>query len=106
VFRLADLLTHYRRIADTGTTVAARAPAESPESRRAAEAAALERERVRCVARLRTVARDQIAGVVGELRKAGWLGSKPLPSDFEQWTRHSVFVVCARLDIGYTVHAP
>ena len=107
VFRLAELLDHYRAIANTGESRTTRQPTQSPERRQADALAELEHEREQCIARLRTMPRADVAAMVAELRKAGWLAlSRQLPGDFAEWPRHAVFAVCARADLGYTVHAP
>ena len=99
IFKLADLLDIYRRIAATGAQ-AARRPAEDPVSRKRREEEELRRDEDRCRSRLASTDRAAIASAVTDLRKAGWIRKPQLSPRIDEWTRQQVFLVVARLDLG------
>lgn len=99
IFKLADLLDIYRRIAATGAQLARR-PAEDPASRRMREEEELRRDEDRCRRRLSSTDRASIASAVDDLRRSGWIRSQKLPARIDEWTRQQVFLVVARLDLG------
>lgn len=98
VFRLSELLAVYRRIANTGAVRESAAPKKSPDAERADLVATLERDRARCVERLRVEPRDRVAAAVQRMRAAKWLPAEPLPPRYDDWTRAHVFIVCAALE--------
>jgi hypothetical protein len=98
VFRLSELLAVYRRIANTGNAREAAKPQKSPDAERADIVATLERDRARCVERLRIEPRDRVADAVARMRAAKWLPVEPLPAKIEEWQRAHVFIVCAALE--------
>ena len=98
VFRLSELLAVYRRIANTGNAREAAKPQKSPDAERADIVATLERDRARCVERLRVEPRDRVADAVARMRAAKWLPAEPLPAKIEEWQRAHVFIVCAALE--------
>jgi len=94
VFRIAELLDIYKRIANTGERSTAR-----PRQERQAEnlLAELERDEAECRAWLESRPRDEIAAVVRELRTAGWISDRQLPPRVSDWPRQAVVVVTARM---------
>lgn len=99
VFHIAELLEHYRRIANTGTERETRK--RDPEGGDAARwAAERERDRVAAIAFLERSDRERIRAAVGELRKTGWLSPDPLPTRFDEWGTNSLFAVQSRLTHG------
>lgn len=107
VFRLAELLEHYRRISTAGEQRDAASGAATREPTPAQKAAQWQRERERdhvaALAFLRGIDRAEVARIVGELRAAGWIGAEPLPPKFEDWTVSTCLIVHARFTLGYTV---
>jgi hypothetical protein len=96
VFHIAELLEHYRRIANTGTEREARK--RSPDGSDAARwAAERERDRLEAIAVLERADRDSIRTAVAELRAEGWIGREPLPTRFAEWGTNALFAVQSRL---------
>jgi len=96
VFRLADLLAHYQRIAQSGEPRTAAA-----EQRPSARAAQWEAERKadaeRCRRQLAQAPRADVAAAVARLRKDGWLGGQPLPARVGEWSDTHALIVFAAL---------
>jgi hypothetical protein len=105
VFKLAELLTHYRRIANAGaertrTETGKRAGAVWDSGTRETTHEAEQRlaaDREHCIEVLRDASRADIAATVKRLRASRWLGDEKLPTDFTAWRNHSLFVVVAGL---------
>lgn len=105
VFKLAELLTHYRRIANAGaerartqTGKSAGAVWDSGTRETSDDAQSrLEADREHCIGVLRDASRADIAATVKRLRDTRWLGDEKLPTDFTLWRNHSLFVVVAGL---------
>jgi len=96
VFHCAELLEHYRRIANTGAerATARRTDHDAIRSQWAAE---LERDRTEAIRALRKLDRSRIREAVDALRAAGWIGREPLPGKFEDWRDSALFGVYNRL---------
>lgn len=100
VFRIAELLEHYRRIANTGAERAAVAKS-SPETARADDERRVSADHAAAVRTLRAAPRDQVADVVRELRGRGWIGAEQLPANFADWRRATAMIVCAAWESRY-----
>ena len=101
VFRLAELLEHYRRIANAGDDVKLKRANQDRAAERVRERDALKQDREQCVAELRRTTRADVAAAVKRLRAIGWLSDRPLPPDVSEWTDPQVFMVCAALSSCY-----
>jgi len=105
IFKLADLLDIYRRIAATGTAEK-RAQAETPAARRRREEEELAEDEKRCRRILAGTDRRTIADAVSELRATGWIRQATLPARIEEWTRQQVFLVVARISFTQPASMP
>jgi len=95
VFRLADLLEHYRRIANSGSSQAA-PRAESAETRRARQEDERKAEAEAARAWLLTQPRTNVAQAVQSLRAMRMLGSAQLPARVQDWSDSQALMVLAR----------
>ena len=98
VFRLAELLAHYQRIAATGEP-SRRAPQSDREAERVAERQAVERDADTARTRLSEIERTKVANAVRELRSRGWLGARPLPSRIAEWPSQTAMMVLAFIEV-------
>lgn len=99
VFRLAELLEHYRRIANTGIEVETKAKVVDHAKRRAEELEAIERDAAQARRWLGTQPRAEVAMAVQRLRQMGWIKPAPLPARFEDWAGNTAMMVMARMQI-------
>jgi hypothetical protein len=104
VFRIAELLEHYRRIANTGAERAAVAKA-SPAATRADDERRVASDHTAAIRTLRAAPRDHVAAVVRELRGRGWITDAQLPARVEDWRRSTCMMVCAAYESRYNGHA-
>lgn len=95
VFRLADLLSHYSRIASDGERRKAAEPASTMRSPEWQEER--RRDADRCRTELRSSGRDAVAQAVAALRAGGWLSSRQLPARIEEWTDTDALLVAASM---------
>ena len=102
VFRIAELLEHYRRIANTGAERADVKP--SPMDTRADDERRVASDHAASVRTLRTAPRDEVAAVVRDLRGRGWIGAEQLPANFADWRRSTAMIVCAAWESRYNGH--
>lgn len=99
VFRLAELLEHYKKIANAGesplapTRTAVRQQVQD-DQRRHDEDAEQAREW------LATQPRAEIAAAVQWLRQQGWLGATPLPPRVADWRSNAALMVQARMQVA------
>lgn len=99
VFRLAELLEHYRRIANTGNELATKAKVIDQPKRRAEEREEIERDAAQARQWLGTQPRAEVAMAVQRLRQMGWIKAAPLPARFEEWADNTAMMVMARMQI-------
>lgn len=94
VFRLAECLEHYRRIANAGEERATAARAAQGGS--AVEwNAERERDRQEAIRALSEAPREEVRAAVEWLRAKRFISDKPLPARFEEWrTTPLLFVYC------------
>lgn len=100
VFRLAELMEHYKRISSTGESKG-KMPSAPSEVMAKAELHREEHERDAAAARawLATQPRDRVASAIKRLRETGWVGRDPIPSDFAAWKSNTALAVRARIEL-------
>lgn len=104
VFRIAELLEHYRRIANTGAERAAAAKS-SPAAARADDERRAADDHAAAIRTLRAARREHVAEVVRELRGRRWITDAQLPPRVEDWRRATAMIVCAAYESRYNGHA-
>lgn len=95
VFRLADLLSHYQRIAQSGE--ARSTEVDRPSARTQQWADDRKDDAERCRRQLAQAPRAEVAAAVERLRKDGWLGGHALPARVAEWTDTHALIVFAAL---------
>ena len=100
VFRIAELMEIYKRIANAGDSVMAttrtnaRQQVQEDLQRKHDEDAAQARDW------LATQPRAEIAAAVQWLRQQGWLTSAPLPARMTEWRTNTALIVQARMQVA------
>lgn len=105
VFRLAELLDHYRRIANAGEERESARAKPRADVRRDEWAVERARDHAAALRELARVDRARVARAVASLRSKGWISTKPLPSDLAEWPISSVLFVHAALTHGSMTEA-
>ena len=99
VFRLAELLERYKRIANAGEAGAAPKAAQRQGEERERWTAERTRDHAVALSEIRRFDRQQVAEAVADLRAKGWVSAVPLPSNFADWPISSLLFVHARLTL-------
>lgn len=99
VFRLAELLECYKRIANTGESPAG-APRASTRQQVEADQRRHEEDAAQAREWLATQPRADIAAAVAWLRQQGWIGPAPLPPRVAEWRANTAMLVQARMQVA------
>lgn len=100
VFRLAELLDHYRRIANAGEEREAARTTPKPKAQRDDWTQQRARDHAAALAELARMDRARIGRAVQSLRSRGWISASPLPANLNEWPISSVLFVHAALTVG------